>query len=255
MKCQLCKNKKTKESRGFGFIDFEKITSTQKCLAIEEHFYDDRKFNCKAAIPIEGGGNVGESQQDKKLWVGELDPDWTDAKLKDYFCKFGDIETCYIARKKGSEVSRKFGFIFFKDRESVEKVLETPKHIIDCVHIAVRLLKTRITWAEKNKLKKVMSALNQVSKDLQESEKSSEEFEKKSEIEHENSKKNSKNDLEHENSKNDLEHENSKNYSGTISKNNTESTKDVNSEMDLPVNIPNPQSPSIFKKTAINKCS
>jgi RNA recognition motif-containing protein len=146
----LLRNKKTKESRGFGFIDFACKTSTQKCLATE-HLHDGRKFNCKEAFPVECARRREENEQAKKLWLGSLAPEWTGATLRDYFSQFGAVDTCYIAREKGSEKSRKFGFLFFQDIEPVALVLEVPVHTIDGVEIEVKSLKSRRTFGAKQK--------------------------------------------------------------------------------------------------------
>jgi RNA recognition motif-containing protein len=146
----LLRNKKTKESRGFGFIDFACKTSTQKCLATE-HLHDGRKFNCKEAFPVECARRREENEQSKKLWLGSLAPEWTGATLTDYFSQFGAVDTCYIAREKGSEKSRKFGFLFFQEIEPVALVLEVPVHTIDGVEIEVKSLKSRRTFGAKQK--------------------------------------------------------------------------------------------------------
>jgi len=147
IKCLLLRNKKTKESRGFGFIDFAEADSAKKCLSIHEHFCDGRKFNCKEAIPVECSGLEEKQAQERKVWVGSLDSEWTDVTMKDYFSNFGEIDTCYIAREKGSEVSRKFGFVFFKSVESVSRVLDIASHSIKGIHVEVKALKSRKNWS------------------------------------------------------------------------------------------------------------
>ena len=151
-KCVLLKNKKTKESRGFGFIDFAIKDSASQCLAINEHYCDGRKFNCKEAFTAESACRREEEEQAKKLWLGSLDPEWSESVLRDYFSQFGEVETSYIAREKGSEISRKFGFLFYKNKEPVAKTLEVPVHVIEGVEIEVKALKSRRTATLKPKV-------------------------------------------------------------------------------------------------------
>lgn len=137
----LIRDKFTKESRGFGYVDFETKEQLDQCL-MATHYLDDRKFDCKATIPIEFS-SIRESQEnEKRLFVGGLRAEWTDKELREYFSKFGSIETCYIAKKKDSELSRKFGFVFFNSPSTVEKVIKA-EHCINGTDIFVRQLKPR----------------------------------------------------------------------------------------------------------------
>ena len=140
----------SKESRGFGFIDFEEKISSKKCLE-SEHILEGRKFNCKEAFPEECKTTREENEQGKKLWLGSLDLEWTADHLKEYFGQYGIVDTCYIAKEKGSEKSRKFGFLFFHDIESVTKVLEIEKHFIEEIEFEVSALKPRKIHEPKKK--------------------------------------------------------------------------------------------------------
>ena len=58
-----------------------------------------------------------------KVYVGNLPFTVDDAKLKEIFAKFGDIEEATVIKDKFSGRSKGFGFVTFKDDEAAKKAI------------------------------------------------------------------------------------------------------------------------------------
>ncbi|CAO2817732.1 unnamed protein product [Amaranthus hypochondriacus] len=65
-----------------------------------------------------------------KLFIGGISRDTTDATLKDYFTKYGDVSSSNVAKDRVTGIPRGFGFVTFANPSSVDNVLRNDHHFI-----------------------------------------------------------------------------------------------------------------------------
>ncbi|CAF3340952.1 unnamed protein product [Rotaria socialis] len=68
---------------------------------------------------------------DKKMFIGGLSWQTTPENLKNYFTQFGEVLECMIMKDAITKRSRGFGFITFKEPNSVDNVLAKEVHMLD----------------------------------------------------------------------------------------------------------------------------
>jgi RNA recognition motif-containing protein len=144
-------DKNTNHPRGFGFITLKNEEKVSEVLCTQPHYICGKKVDCKIAIPkellgngkkklkkkkkTEGKGSSSDSSSGsknsnkstplymRKMFVGGLHPSLTTKSLIGYFSKFGKIEKGIIMTDKNTGKSRGFGFIVFKEKETIDKII------------------------------------------------------------------------------------------------------------------------------------
>ncbi|KAF4077281.1 hypothetical protein AMELA_G00206230 [Ameiurus melas] len=122
--CTIKMDSNTGRSRGFGFILFKEAASVEKVLQQKEHRLDGRQIDPKKAMAM-------KKDPVKKIFVGGLNPETTEEKIREYFGAFGEIESIELPTDPKTSKRRGFVFITYKEESSVKKVLEKKYHTVN----------------------------------------------------------------------------------------------------------------------------
>ena len=121
--CSIKHDPSTGRSRGFAFLVFDSKDIVEKILSQSDHFVRGRKVDPKPAhrrstaggnqmnansgnasslygsgpssassYAAMGGANVNPYSNNRKVFIGGLDPSFPDSQLREYFSKFGKID-------------------------------------------------------------------------------------------------------------------------------------------------------------------
>ncbi|XP_057565943.1 heterogeneous nuclear ribonucleoproteins A2/B1-like [Hippopotamus amphibius kiboko] len=135
--CVVLRDPASKRSRGFGFVTFSCMAEVDAAMAARPHSIDGRVVEPKRAVPREESGRQGALWTLKKLFVGGIQEDTEEHHLRNYFEKYGKINTIEIITDKLSGKKRGFGFVTFDDHDSVDKIVLQKYHAINGHHAEV----------------------------------------------------------------------------------------------------------------------
>ncbi|MBN3274653.1 ROAA protein, partial [Polyodon spathula] len=119
--CTIKMDPNTGRSRGFGFILFKEAAGVDKVLEQKEHRLDGRQIDPKKAMAM-------KKEPVKKIFVGGLNPETTEEKIREYFGTYGEIESIELPMDPKTNKRRGFVFITFKEESPVKKILEKKYH-------------------------------------------------------------------------------------------------------------------------------
>jgi RNA recognition motif-containing protein len=121
----IIKDKHSKKSRGFGFVTFKEKKSMKKILK-EKHRLRDKSLEIKPAEPKKASKlqEIADTSNITKVFVGGIPKNADSSHLTECFGKYGEIAEASVIEDKKTNEQRGFGFVNFKDVESVKKVME-----------------------------------------------------------------------------------------------------------------------------------
>lgn len=107
--------------------------STQEfSIDSSDHHPNENSLGAMSSLrsnPIQNG-KVPKPDDERKLFVGQLSSDITKEDLENYFSQFGTIENVTIKYDVPGGRARGFAFILFDEKDSIDKVLRVPKHVL-----------------------------------------------------------------------------------------------------------------------------
>ncbi|XP_010545265.1 PREDICTED: heterogeneous nuclear ribonucleoprotein 1-like isoform X2 [Tarenaya hassleriana] len=146
----IMRDRATGRARGFGFIVFADFSVAERVI-MEKHMIDGRTVEAKKAVPRDdqqalkrhsspihhmspghGGGKT------KKIFVGGLPSNITEAEFKNYFDQFGTISDVVVMYDHNTQRPRGFGFITYDSEEAVDRVLHKTFHELNGKMVEVK---------------------------------------------------------------------------------------------------------------------
>jgi RNA recognition motif-containing protein len=134
--------------KGYAFVSIDGGAENFKAALITPIYYDGRRLDTSIA---QGGSFKAISmkrQMDHKLHVKSLPKFFNDEELNEAFSRYGELHNAYVIYNPHTHVSKRFGYVEFKSREALEKVLAMPEILIGDKKIIVsRFIHKNITRA------------------------------------------------------------------------------------------------------------
>jgi heterogeneous nuclear ribonucleoprotein A1/A3 len=121
----VIKDMETKESRGFGFITYDRSDAVESVFQGRPHILDNKTLDVKRAMPREFNTSTSHAKV-SKLFVGGIYPELTEEKLKEYIesrhpTSFGCVEKITFL-KDDSGKNKKFGFLECTDTDFADRL-------------------------------------------------------------------------------------------------------------------------------------
>uniref|UniRef100_G3U4Z2 Heterogeneous nuclear ribonucleoprotein A3 n=1 Tax=Loxodonta africana TaxID=9785 RepID=G3U4Z2_LOXAF len=121
--CVVMRDPQTKRSRGFGFVTYSCVEEVDAAMCARPHKVDGRVVEPKRAVSREDSVKPGAHLTVKKIFVGGIKEDTEEYNLRDYFEKYGKIETIEVMEDRQSGKKRGFAFVTFDDHDTVDKIV------------------------------------------------------------------------------------------------------------------------------------
>lgn len=134
----IIRNRDTAVSKGYGFISCNNVSTYQRILSTD-HIIDGRLIDCHDSFKKNEEPQKFKENANKKIFVGGISLETSDMDLAEYFGQFGPIRQAYVIKDPVSKRSKKFGFAIMKTQESVDKILNTPVHVLKGIVVSCKL--------------------------------------------------------------------------------------------------------------------
>ena len=121
--CVVMRDPQTKRFRGFGFVTYSCVEEVDAAMCARPHKVDGRVVEPKRAVSREDSVKPGAHLTVKKIFVGGIKEDTEEYNLRDYFEKYGKIETIEVMEDRQSGKKRGFAFVTFDDHDTVDKIV------------------------------------------------------------------------------------------------------------------------------------
>uniref|UniRef100_A0A8C6GKS9 RRM domain-containing protein n=1 Tax=Mus spicilegus TaxID=10103 RepID=A0A8C6GKS9_MUSSI len=129
--CVVMRDPQTKHYRGFGFVTYSCVEEVDAAMCARPHKVDGRVVEPKRAVSREDSVKPGVHLMVKKIFVGGIKEHMEEYNLRDYFEKYGKIETIEVMEDRQSGKKRGFAFVTFDDHDTVDNIVVQKYHTIN----------------------------------------------------------------------------------------------------------------------------
>ncbi|XP_061647657.1 heterogeneous nuclear ribonucleoprotein A3 isoform X1 [Phyllopteryx taeniolatus] len=136
--CVVMRDPGSKRSRGFGFVTYSSMVEVDDAMKERPHKVDGRVVEPKRAVSREDSNKPGAHLTVKKIFVGGIKEDTEEYHIRDYFKKYGKIESIDIMEERSTGKKRGFCFVTFDDHDTVDKIVAQKYHTINSHNCEVR---------------------------------------------------------------------------------------------------------------------
>uniref|UniRef100_A0A3P8V3U3 Heteroous nuclear ribonucleoprotein A3 n=1 Tax=Cynoglossus semilaevis TaxID=244447 RepID=A0A3P8V3U3_CYNSE len=136
--CVVMRDPGSKRSRGFGFVTYSSVREVDEAMKARPHKVDGRVVEPKRAVSREDSNRPGAHLTVKKIFVGGIKEDTEEYHIREYFEKYGMIESIDIMEERATGKKRGFCFVTFDDHDTVDKIVAQKYHSINKHNCEVR---------------------------------------------------------------------------------------------------------------------
>ena len=125
----------------------EEVVKDQMAVKAQEEAANERAnkdVSSDASKEVKDGArNNASTDPNLKLFVGDLAKGTKKSDLEKYFSEFGTVAKTTIEKRKRKGELKRFGFVFFDNKDAIEKVLEKESHEVNGSTVVTRHNKNR----------------------------------------------------------------------------------------------------------------
>ncbi|KNH04826.1 polyadenylate-binding protein 4 [Perkinsela sp. CCAP 1560/4] len=132
----VCLKSNPKYPTQFGFVNFETHEDARRCIEESngktipeisgtENIFVGRALKIRELVQErQAKAEETDTYDSNKLFIKNLPDSVDDEKLKEMFAPFGELVSATVKVDPETQISKEYGFVAYKDRESAEKALE-----------------------------------------------------------------------------------------------------------------------------------
>lgn len=140
---EVIKDAATGKCKGYAFLCIDLYISEESFLTMN-HIYDGRFIFVRPKLQ---GSDLKAHKEDfrhKRLYVSTASKRLRDQDLGRYFAQFGEVELAYFVKNHNKAQDKiTFGYVNFKDCNSVDRVMAQQKHLINNQEVKCDLFKPK----------------------------------------------------------------------------------------------------------------